>query len=67
MSLPRVFYEPVLLTADSEGLAYQAGAFALQSEAEKVLAIWRSEGRTEPMAINVVTLFDSAEEWMAER
>ena len=67
MDEPRTLYEPVLLTDDEEGVAYQAGAFSSQAEAEKVLEIWRQEGRPEAMAINFVTVYDTAAEWYADR
>jgi hypothetical protein len=31
------------------------------------LAIWSSEGRPDPMAVNLVPVFASAEEWQANR
>jgi len=62
-----VIYEPVLLCVDDEGIFYQAGAFHTEREAQQVLDIWRDEGRTEEMAINLVTVYESAEQWNAER
>jgi hypothetical protein len=60
-------YEAVLLRDDEDVVVYQAGAFLTEAEAQKVLDIWRAEGRREPMAINVVTVYQSAEEWQADR
>jgi hypothetical protein len=64
---PALFYEPVLITPDGEGIFYQAGAFRTEAEAEAVLAIWRAEGRNEEMAINGVRLYSSVDEWRADR
>ena len=64
---PEVLYEPVLLDETEDGIIYQAGAFRVEAEAHAVLAIWRAEGRSEPMAINVVPVYDSAEGWNADR
>ena len=46
---------------------YQAGAFSTEAEAEKVLDIWRAEGRMERMTINLVTFYVSVEDWQANR
>jgi hypothetical protein len=64
---PRVLYEAVLLRSDEDGIVYQAGAFSTEAEARKVLDVWRAEGRQEPMAVNLVAVYDSAEEWQADR
>jgi hypothetical protein len=63
---PRTFYEPVLLD-DDENVIYQAGTFPIEAEAQKVLDIWHAEGRQEAMALNVVTLYETAEQWQADR
>lgn len=60
-------YEPVLISEPDGNVSYQAGVFPTQAEAEKVLAIWRSEGRTEEMAVNFVQVYDTADEWFADR
>lgn len=52
---------------DDEGVIYQAGAFPTEAEAQKVVDIWRAEGRQERMAINIVPFYQSAEEWQADR
>lgn len=54
---------------DEDGIVYQAGAFTTEVEAQKVLDIWQAERRrgTEPMAINVVPVYRSAEHWDADR
>ena len=65
--LPDRLYEPVLVTADGEGVFYQVGAFETEAEAQTVLEIWRSEGRTEEMAVNVVQVFRSVDEWQSSR
>jgi hypothetical protein len=62
-----VLFEPVLMRADDDGIVYQAGAFSSEAEAQKVLDIWRAEGRQEPMAINLVPVYESAEAWQADR
>jgi hypothetical protein len=67
MEEPRVLYEPVLLRDDEDGVVYQAGVFPTQDEAKKVLDIWRAEGRQEPMLINIVPVYQSAEEWKSDR
>lgn len=64
---PRLLYEAVLLREDEDGIVYQAGAFPSEAEAQKVLDIWRAEGRQEPMAVNVVAVYQSAEDWQADR
>lgn len=60
-------YEPELLSDDEEYAIHQAGAFPSEEEAQKVLDIWTSEGRNEPMAINIVTVYETAEEWLSDR
>jgi hypothetical protein len=60
-------YEPVLLRDDEDAIVHQAGAFATEAEAQKVLDVWRAEGRQEPMAVNLVHVYDSAQEWQADR
>ena len=67
MTGPRVVWVPVLLTEDEEHQIYQGGAFSDELEAQKVLDVWRAEGRREPMAINVITCYDTADEWEADR
>ncbi len=63
---PRVLYEPVLLS-EAGDIDFQAGAFADEREAERVLDMWRAEGRTEEMAINLVPVYDTAEEWREDQ
>ncbi|MFF4122898.1 hypothetical protein ACIBI0_02365 [Microbispora rosea] len=65
--LPEILYEAVLLRDDEDGIVYQAGAFTTEAEAQKVLDVWRAEGRTEPMVINLVPVYQSAEDWQANR
>jgi hypothetical protein len=60
-------YEPVLLRDDDDGIIYQAGAFTSEAEAQRVLDIWRAEGQPQPMAINIVPVYQSAEDWQADR
>ncbi|MET8835996.1 hypothetical protein ABZV78_19035 [Micromonospora sp. NPDC004540] len=64
---PEILYEAVLMRDDEDGIVYQAGAFTTEAEAQKVLDIWQAEGRTEPMAINLVPVYRSAEDWDADR
>jgi len=64
---PQAIYEPVLLNAETLDVEGQAGAFRSEVEARKVLERWREEGVTQEMAVNVVGLFDSFEEWLANR
>jgi hypothetical protein len=67
MSRPKVIYEAVLLRDDEEGILHQAGAFPTEQEAQKVLDVWSAEGRREPMAINIVCIYNTADEWQADR
>ena len=67
MAEPRLLYEPVLLSGDEDGIVHQAGAFTSEDEAQKVLDVWQAEGRREPMAINLVPVYQSAEDWQANR
>jgi hypothetical protein len=46
---------------------YEAGAIWSQSEAQKLLDLWRSEGREQPMAVNISPLYESVEAWIADR
>jgi hypothetical protein len=64
---PSVVYEPVLMRHDEDGIVHQGGAFLDEVEAQKVLDLWRSEGRKEPMAINLVPVYRTAEQWIADR
>jgi hypothetical protein len=64
---PKILYEAVLLRSDEDGIIYQAGAFATEAEAQEVLDILQREGRSEPMAINVVGVYDSVDQWQADR
>jgi hypothetical protein len=64
---PSVVYEPVLLRDDEDGIVHQGGAFPTEAEAQKVLDIWRSEGRSERMAVNLVPVYQTAEQWIADR
>jgi len=65
--VPQTLYEPVLLDDNDECIVHQGDAFPTESEAQKVHETWRAEGRTERMAINLVPLYDSAEQWQADR
>jgi hypothetical protein len=67
VSEPEVLYEAVLLRDDGDGIVYQAGAFQTEDEAQKVLDILRVEGQPEPMTINLVPVYQSAEDWQADR
>ena len=60
-------YVPVLMRDDLDGILYQAGAFPTEAEAQKVLDGWARDGRPEPMFINVVRFYATADEWEAER
>lgn len=60
-------YEPVLISDGDGNIFYQAGLFSNEAEARKVLEIWRAEGRTEEMAINLVPVYETADEWVADR
>lgn len=60
-------YEPVLISYPDGNIFYQAGLFPNETEAEKVLEIWRAEGRTEEMAINIVPVYETAEHWRADQ
>jgi hypothetical protein len=67
VNAPRILYEAVLLRSDEDGVIHQAGAFPTEAEAQKVLDIWKTEGRTEPMTINLVSVYDTADQWQADR
>jgi hypothetical protein len=67
VTLPEVVFEPVLMRDDGDGIIYQAGAFPSEDEAQKVLDIWAAEGRREPMCINIVPVYGTADEWQATR
>lgn len=67
MDGPITLYEPVLLGGEDETIVYQAGAFPTEAEAQKVLEIWRAEGRQQSMEINYVTFYNTAEEWQNDR
>ena len=60
-------YIPVLMREDLEGILYQAGAFPTEAEAQRVLDLWARDGRSEPMLINVVQIYATADEWEAAR
>ena len=62
-----MMYEPVLISEPDGNIFYQAGAFPSEAEAQKALDIWRAEGRSEEMAINIVAVYDTAEEWLRDR
>jgi hypothetical protein len=64
---PGVIYEAVLMREDGDYIVYQAGGFPTEAEAQKVLDVWTAESRREPMHINVVPPYGSAEEWQANR
>ena len=63
----RVVWVPVILTEDEEHQIDQGGEFSDEAEARKVLDVWRAEGHREPMAINVITCYETADEWEADR
>jgi hypothetical protein len=63
---PKIFYEPSLVGED-DNIFYQAGAFPTRAEAQKVLDIWKAEGRQEEMVLNMVSVYETAEEWQADR
>jgi hypothetical protein len=44
---------------------YDDRAFPTEAEAQKELDIWTAEGQREPIAIKVVPLYSTAEEWHA--
>lgn len=52
---------------DGDGILYQAGAFPTEAEAQRVLDIWTAEGRCEPMLMNIVPVYSTADEWQADR
>jgi hypothetical protein len=58
---------PTLLTEDGEHQVLQAGAFPTEHEAQKVLDTWRTEGLSQPAALNCITCFETAEDWEADR
>ena len=64
---PELLYEAVQIAPDGDGVIYQAGAFRTEADAQAVLAVWRAEGRTEQMAVNLVPVYSSVEQWQADR
>jgi hypothetical protein len=64
---PRVIYEPVLIDDETGSIQYQAGAFPTEEMAQRVLDIWRREGRTDKMAINAITFYSTVEDWHQAR
>jgi hypothetical protein len=52
---------------DGDGIVYQAGAFPTEAESQKVLDIWTAEGRCQPMHVNAVPVYSTAEQWQADR
>jgi hypothetical protein len=51
---------------DGDGILHQAGAVPSEAEAQKVCDVWTAEGRREPMAINLVPVYNTAEELQAD-
>jgi len=47
---------------ESDGILYQAEAFPTEAEAQKVHDIWTAEGQREPMAVNIVPVYSTAED-----
>jgi hypothetical protein len=43
------------------------GAFPSRAEAEAVLEVWRREGRTEPLALNLLPVYETAAQWQEDR
>ena len=65
--VPRVVWVPCLMSEDDDHIVYEGGAFQTEEEAQKVIDAWGSEGRREPTAINVIPIFDTFEDWQADR
>lgn len=59
-------YVPCLIS-EHDDIAYEAGGFSTEAEAQRVIDIWIGEGRTGPTAINLISIYSSVEEWQADR
>lgn len=66
MALPKMLFVPALLNSDGS-IDYEAGAFTTEGEAKRVVDEWRSDGETKPTAINLIPLYETAEEWREDR
>jgi hypothetical protein len=62
-----VLYCPCLLDQSEEGIIYEGGAFREEALAQSVIDRWKGEGRTEPMSVNIIPLYESLEAWEAGR
>lgn len=67
MTPPVVLWLPCLVDSATDQVVYEAGAFTTEEEAQKVLDIWHAEGRTEPMALNIVHFYETSGEWVSDR
>ena len=64
---PQILWIPCITHEDDEHI-YEGGAFRTEAEAQRVLDIWRTEGRPEHLlAINLLPLYDSVDEWNSDR
>jgi len=61
--VPKVVWVPWLMSDDDDHVVYEGGAFQTEADAQKVIDTWRSEGRGEPTAINVIPIFETFEDW----
>ena len=59
-------YVPCLLYPSGE-IAFSAGAFVTEDLAQVVIERWKAEGRTEEMAINILSLYDTVEDWESDQ
>ena len=64
---PLTLWVPCLLDSTSDQVIFEAAAFMTETEAQRVLDVWRAEGRTEPMAVNIIPLYETSDEWLADR
>lgn len=66
MSNPMQVYVPIRLAiTQSEVAEVRAGAFATRHEALAVLEHWRRTGHAAPMAVQSLSVWGSAAEWIA--
>jgi hypothetical protein len=63
---PSLLYLPSRLSKDGRHIDHQSGGFVTETEAQQVIDLWRSEGRTAPMRISAVPIYMSVDDWKAD-
>jgi hypothetical protein len=65
---PKMAWMPCWLSDDTENIVFTQCILPSQEEAEKVVEVWRSEGREDwLLMINTVPIYDTADEWLRDR